>query len=623
MRCYFKGTTRSGAGNIITGATVSLFLVGAATPAKMYTSLTGTTAVYSTTSSTTDGSFELWVSRFDYDNDQKFAMVISKSGYTSVTYDNIIIDSVVLGTYSITTDITVTVNISIPKGVIYSIATGKTLTFSGLFQAGLYQVFSCVGTGSVAFSKKLNPRVEWWGGWEGTVPSVSATTNYNSLVAAMASCAGGIYIELPPGRFNILADIPFLKKNVTISGAGEAYGYNASNDPPTELVFGTGTYGFNTHPGVLGTAYYSTIKDIKIDGASVINEGVHLVGPHIVKNVTIRATNTYGINISDYGIGTIIDTVNLIENNAVGLGIHGANSTISTIRNLVTRENLGDGVHMEGGMGANFQDVISESNVGYGLHIYKPTGGVGFLSHLHFNNIWLEANTAGDLMVDSQVPGTDPPLYLTFRDSNIDDANINSVTRAEFFNCRITDALVVPTTSSGVWFYGGDIVAPTGNIYGSIGGYIPHPKPSFQARLTTDATDVTGDGTTFTVLFQTKTWDTGVNYTAATGKFVAPYTGIFRFNVQLALNQLAAAHNQHTVSLVTTNRTYPFLTDDFAAGASPFIGQRVISGSLLCDMDATEEAYVTVKISGSTKIVDILSAATNAVSFFAGELVGG
>ncbi len=121
-----------------------------------------TSAAYVTSGS--DGTFEFWVDRFDYDESQKFKVVLSKTGYASATWDNVIVDQVVLGTYSITADKTVSTTISVPDGVIYSVATGKTLTFSGPFSAGTYQVFSLTGTGAVVFGEKTRTvPPEWFG----------------------------------------------------------------------------------------------------------------------------------------------------------------------------------------------------------------------------------------------------------------------------------------------------------------------------------------------------------------------------------------------------------------------------------------------------------------------------
>jgi len=57
------------------------------------------------------------------------------------------------------------VGLKIEKGAVLEIATGVTLTINGPFEAGLYQVFDCVGTGEVVFGSGSVNEVypEWWG----------------------------------------------------------------------------------------------------------------------------------------------------------------------------------------------------------------------------------------------------------------------------------------------------------------------------------------------------------------------------------------------------------------------------------------------------------------------------
>jgi hypothetical protein len=167
MRCVYSETARDSLGNVVGGATVRVYLAGTTTPATFYQYFSSTAATTGVTTGS-DGVFTLYVDRFDYDSDQKFKIIISK-GTTSLTYDNVSMDRVVTGTYTISDDKTVSTHITVPKGVVYSVASGKTLTFSGSISAGLYQIFS--GSGTVAFSagsiKYLCPE------WSGTTETIS------------------------------------------------------------------------------------------------------------------------------------------------------------------------------------------------------------------------------------------------------------------------------------------------------------------------------------------------------------------------------------------------------------------------------------------------------------------
>ena len=103
MRSYFKGTARNEAGDILASATISVYLAGTITPASIYTTLSGAVAVNSVTSAA-DGTFSFYVSFFDYDRNQKFKIIASKTGETPTTWDNLHMDSIVIGTYAIADD---------------------------------------------------------------------------------------------------------------------------------------------------------------------------------------------------------------------------------------------------------------------------------------------------------------------------------------------------------------------------------------------------------------------------------------------------------------------------------------------------------------------------------------
>ncbi|MFZ0052041.1 MAG: hypothetical protein WAK96_09705, partial [Desulfobaccales bacterium] len=110
--------------------------------------------------SITGGNLIVWGSNIYGTN---LATIISTIGNS--TPANLIVPT---GTFAISANTTVTSNIRLlpHNGANISIPTGVTLTINGGFEAGLYQVFSCTGTGAVVFGrpnrvKELFP--EWWG----------------------------------------------------------------------------------------------------------------------------------------------------------------------------------------------------------------------------------------------------------------------------------------------------------------------------------------------------------------------------------------------------------------------------------------------------------------------------
>lgn len=100
------------------------------------------------------------------------------------------------GTWAIANDLTIPSNVTLkaPPGALIEIATTKTLTINGPFDAGLYQVFSCVGTGKVVYAGAKYP--EWWGAKDD-----SGTTDNTEEIQAAFTAGGHVQITAPTGGY--------------------------------------------------------------------------------------------------------------------------------------------------------------------------------------------------------------------------------------------------------------------------------------------------------------------------------------------------------------------------------------------------------------------------------------
>jgi parallel beta-helix repeat protein len=226
---------RNTAGAVVASATVKVYLAGTSTVANIYEAPADTIPVASVTTGT-DGLFTFYVDRFDYDSDQKFKIVATKDAATT-TYDNVTINRAIVQTYTISADKTVSTNLKIPKGVIYSVASTKTLTLTGDIESGLYQVFT--GSGTVSFSggkvQKVYP--EWWG-----LIADGSTDSTTSLASAVTAAAGKSLV-LPPGSI-VVGGASFtgfsLSANTKIIGAGldvTTITLSASSSTTHEAIF--------------------------------------------------------------------------------------------------------------------------------------------------------------------------------------------------------------------------------------------------------------------------------------------------------------------------------------------------------------------------------------------------
>ena len=87
-RKIYRGYARDGNGTVLSGATVSVYLTGTSTVASIYAASTGGTAVNSTTTDST-GLYSFYTDYTEYAVSTKFRIVISKTGYDPVTYDEV------------------------------------------------------------------------------------------------------------------------------------------------------------------------------------------------------------------------------------------------------------------------------------------------------------------------------------------------------------------------------------------------------------------------------------------------------------------------------------------------------------------------------------------------------
>ena len=125
------------------------------------------------------------------------------------------------GVTSITTNTTITEDLYIGSGQIFNVSGGATLTFSGAFDAGLYQIFT--GTGEVKFDIGSVSRVcpEWWGAVNDGVADCAPAIN--SAIRSGTLC-NGIPVHLNSGgTYGLGSPIFITSIGVTLIGATPVY----------------------------------------------------------------------------------------------------------------------------------------------------------------------------------------------------------------------------------------------------------------------------------------------------------------------------------------------------------------------------------------------------------------
>ena len=137
-------------------------------------------------------------------------------------------------------------------------------------------------------------------------------------------------------------------------------------------------------------------------------------------------------------------------------------------------------------------------------------------------------------------------------------------------------------------------------------------QPSFSASLSADVASATGDGTAYTVAFDTEQYDQGSNFAANT--FTAPIAGRYRFAYTISVDDLLVGHTklELTIGGRVVERCNPYAIADSD-------GFCLLSGMVDLSLAASATVTMVVTVSGSTKTVTVKGTTTSG-TFLSGQL---
>lgn len=163
----------------------------------------------------------------------------------------------------------------------------------------------------------------------------------------------------------------------------------------------------------------------------------------------------------------------------------------------------------------------------------------------------------------------------------------------------------------------GTAIGTNNTVHITSAGQVTFPlQPAFLAYLGTQDSNVTGDGTQYTLgsgNALTEIFDIGSNFNT-NGTFTSPVTGQYQLNGSWYLLQTIATMTIDTV-IVTSNNT--FHQNDNNTTIVTNVGFVV---TILCDMDAGDTATSRVGVGNGTKVVDIYGSAGDPRNSFSGFL---
>lgn len=128
---------------------------------------------------------------------------------------------------------------------------------------------------------------------------------------------------------------------------------------------------------------------------------------------------------------------------------------------------------------------------------------------------------------------------------------------------------------------------------------------NFNAYLTADVNNVTGNGTFYTVVFNAVRYDQDNNFNTTTGVFTAPATGTYHFDLALGYDDALNANLRAIGIFIGGTVHFPYFDDiNTVAGA----GSLTTSFSITDHMDLGDTAYIVVFFVGcGSNTVDILA----------------
>lgn len=197
---------------------------------------------------------------------------------------------------------------------------------------------------------------------------------------------------------------------------------------------------------------------------------------------------------------------------------------------------------------------------------------------------------------------------------NSSTGNMGNVTSVPIANGG-TNATSFGTSTGIVKYDGTSLVTSTTAKIDASNRMTNTSQPCFAYYCNAPVTNVSGDGTNYTCLFQTQLFDQGSNFSSNT-TFTAPVTGKYQFNLSVLTQNNLATHNPNFRLVINGSTNYVF-----GNYGGSFVANFLLTGSIVVAMNATDTATVVLQTSNGTKTVGVYGAAGDPRTIFSGFLV--
>ena len=144
-------------------------------------------------------------------------------------------------------------------------------------------------------------------------------------------------------------------------------------------------------------------------------------------------------------------------------------------------------------------------------------------------------------------------------------------------------------------------------------------QPAFFAYNSTARTNVTGDGTAYTMIFNTEVLDQNSDYNNTTGVFTAPVTGYYKFFSSVSMDDVDNDHDygEYYFDHNAGTASFAAIYENFSNTSDPNhdLDVNIASGAYLT---AADTVSVVLKVTGGAKSIDVN---TTWVTSFSGALM--
>lgn len=432
-------------------------------------------------------------------------------------------------------------------------------------------------------------------------PTIAEGANYTSIASALTDAVSGQTIFIRPGTFT---ENLILKAGVNLT----AFQCDSSLDATGHVIISgnatMSTAGTVAITGIQLQTNSAALLTVSGSSASIVN----------LNNCYLNCSNATGISFSSSNASAAINVTNSrgnIGTTGISLFSHSSAGTLAFTYSILLNSGASTTVSTASAGSTNiFFTGIQNAITTSGTAAFSLDQGSINTGALNITGLTAGGSGAHSVGRSSFASGTASCISVsssvTVGDVILSSSNANAITGAGtllYTSLTLTGTAVDTNATTQV----GGTFRP--GVTRSLN------QPAFLATGASQS-NVTGDGTVYTVLFATEVFDQGSNYSSPT--FTAPVTGRYNLGTIIEIDDLGAGHTFGQFTIVTSNRSYSVWAANPAAMRTAGGNNLFLTGSSLCDMDAADTATITLTVSNSTKTVDT---SVNGVNAFYGNLV--